>query len=729
MILRRIELKNFGCFRENAFELREGMNLVSGPNESGKSTLMEAVGAVLFGCSDPQRYMSWGTQGPCRGSLEFEDEGRSIRIERDMVENRFCLSVEGLQGEGPVRVDGKGPLAAGDDYGRMLEFLFGTAEEPLLRAVLLFGPRGLEPIDPHGIRARIRALLCGSGDKACDLVLHSLREDHSKLTRDNPWGPDADGERELERIRARMFELEQRWYQLKKIHGEVARLGDEILALEHSIDLDQEDYRKGEKYIAWVRRQWQIEDSPRPQVRPPAKGLGDNLRMEDLENKRKELQAALARTGLPSPMPEDLPVILSEAEEARKELVILQSESAVLREQLLKAGDAPWRQAFAVTGGTFLVGGTLAWWKPEMLSYGMLGAGLISALAWALYFRRAGIIRAERARIKGQAQVLERKREEAQAKLAGLDERFEAIGMSPSAVEVVRMQKNLPQARQILDQMREIDGAMGVLELAGEPAGHRSAASEEPESRPRSTPVAGIMPLEEIPEAEDKLHELGQSIKDRQERLDQMRLRVASMQSELTERQRIEEEGERLKEQELALAHRRDVLRQGHDLLVEAAESFSGNDLERFQKQVGELLQRVTAGRHGEVRFGEDFSCTLMASHGEWKPMEHFSRSTVDALWFSMRLALADHLGQGRSLPLFFDAPLFNQDKARLGETVGALGSLSENRQIIFFSHDENLVKKAHKEKWRLIALADEGLSQTFRAEPPKQENSQLRLL
>jgi len=49
MILRSIELESFGRFRGQTVEFRRGLNLVIGPNEAGKSTIAEAVPAVLFG--------------------------------------------------------------------------------------------------------------------------------------------------------------------------------------------------------------------------------------------------------------------------------------------------------------------------------------------------------------------------------------------------------------------------------------------------------------------------------------------------------------------------------------------------------------------------------------------------------------------------------------------------------------------------------------------------------
>ena len=49
MQLERIRLKTFGCFQQQDFELHKGINLIFGPNFSGKSTLVNAIFFSLTG--------------------------------------------------------------------------------------------------------------------------------------------------------------------------------------------------------------------------------------------------------------------------------------------------------------------------------------------------------------------------------------------------------------------------------------------------------------------------------------------------------------------------------------------------------------------------------------------------------------------------------------------------------------------------------------------------------
>ncbi len=49
MLLERVRLKTFGCFQQRDFELAKGINLIFGPNFSGKSTLVNAIFFTLTG--------------------------------------------------------------------------------------------------------------------------------------------------------------------------------------------------------------------------------------------------------------------------------------------------------------------------------------------------------------------------------------------------------------------------------------------------------------------------------------------------------------------------------------------------------------------------------------------------------------------------------------------------------------------------------------------------------
>ena len=215
MMLRSIELKQFGKFAELTVEFRKGMNLVAGANEAGKTTLLEAVPAVLFGLRDKERYRPWGRQGESSAALVFEDGQRSVRIEREMQSDRVTLVERDDLYQVLCTFEGKvsplGRSAERSEYLAQLQRLFGIAEEQLFRASLFFGQGDLELRDQSGAAERIRSLVCGFVEVDYDQVLQSLQEDYFLITRENPWGKDKAKERPLDEVRSAMARLEERW--------------------------------------------------------------------------------------------------------------------------------------------------------------------------------------------------------------------------------------------------------------------------------------------------------------------------------------------------------------------------------------------------------------------------------------------------------------------------------------------------------------------------------------
>ena len=468
MMLRSVELKHFGCFGERSFEFRRGLNLVAGRNESGKSTLLEAIPAVLFGVRDKKRFRPWGQSEQCAATLVLEKDDRTLRIERDILSDQVVLTeLDGFHQPlyrlgGHVPRGGRSPEQV--EYLEKVAEFFGLAGEEEFRATLLFNPGS--PASTEEMGTNIKALLFGTRQGDPEGVLRSLEKDLLSLTRENPWAENQTQDQELESLRKKLAELEKRWRAGSKDAEALEALQERIRGLKESIEQDSVEFDKGERYLSWARRRWRekAEEASPPPETPVVEECPTSGKARELEVRRQKISGEILKTGLPEAIPEDLPLILSEAEMVRKDLVSLQAESAELRRQLLAQGSPPIRPALGVSGLFLASGAALAWLRPQWMSYALMGAALMIAPVWLVYLWRAGLRRAERGRLKGQAQVLEGRREKAQGKLVELDDRFERIGMSPSAVEIVKMQKNLDRHRQLSQQLLEVESALSVLE-------------------------------------------------------------------------------------------------------------------------------------------------------------------------------------------------------------------------------------------------------------------------
>ena len=95
--LSRLNMSNFGLFHNKKIELSEGLNLIYGENESGKSTIHSFIKGMLFGIDKSRgrptindmydKYQPWKTPGSYDGSLEFEVDNQKYHIYRNFDKN------------------------------------------------------------------------------------------------------------------------------------------------------------------------------------------------------------------------------------------------------------------------------------------------------------------------------------------------------------------------------------------------------------------------------------------------------------------------------------------------------------------------------------------------------------------------------------------------------------------------------------------------------------------
>lgn len=90
MIIKKINIVSFGTLRDFSAELSDGINIILGANESGKSTILAFIRFIFYGLPsrrsedgvlEHDRALSW-QDGVAEGSIEIECGKGSFRIER-----------------------------------------------------------------------------------------------------------------------------------------------------------------------------------------------------------------------------------------------------------------------------------------------------------------------------------------------------------------------------------------------------------------------------------------------------------------------------------------------------------------------------------------------------------------------------------------------------------------------------------------------------------------------
>ncbi len=107
MLLKEIRLNDFGKFHNKSITFQDGINLIYGENEAGKSTVHSFIKGMLFGIEKLrgrvskedlyERFRPWDYAGSYNGSLDMEVGGKQVRILRNFDKNNKSCTIIDLE--------------------------------------------------------------------------------------------------------------------------------------------------------------------------------------------------------------------------------------------------------------------------------------------------------------------------------------------------------------------------------------------------------------------------------------------------------------------------------------------------------------------------------------------------------------------------------------------------------------------------------------------------------
>jgi hypothetical protein len=663
---------------------------VIGPNEAGKSTIAEAVPAVLFGTDRLERFKPWG-RNACSATLFFEGKGRTIQVKRNLITDEVELlerddlyhTLSQFTGKVPLR----GRSASCREYRDLLESLLGISDENLFRATYFFGHHPQE-WSGEELAHKLRTLVSGTAETDYAEILDGLLDEHFSLTRVNPWGRDKQRNREYEEVSIQL--AKQGGAETVPVFVEIDNSTDieaQIETLSGELDTDRQEYAKGLRYVERVRNQT-AQPSPKPvsvEVEPSAKS-------QKKPAKGAAFSDQLAAVGLPRNPPRELPELLSEASEVRQEFALMQQPFAVLGSREKKIPLVPWVLLCCIS--VFLVAASVvAWWKNFYFLPLALFAGTCCALsmgygAWQHTVRRKALDECRKER-----NLLEQKKLAAQARQATLSERCEGFGLPSSAIDLVRLQKLVTTHHELLENYWNQDD---------QPVAQTNQVSDEVTTDDDAFSAADKESLEELRQLETRLAEFESELALKESRLQDLHSQLNELSKDQNPAE-INTSSLQLRKRELE--SRIVVLRKAINLLVGAVDEYGRSHLFRLNNEAGKLFGKMTGGRYSEIKLDESMTPSVQVDGRRWMPVESFSRGTVDAIYLALRIALAKVRDDGRSLPLFFDDPFVHLDQKRLSSALNMIDLASADGQLILFSHNLDLGKRAARERWHVVPL------------------------
>lgn len=107
MQFKELQLNNFGKFHNKTIDLKDGLNLIYGENEAGKSTVHFFIRGMLFGIEKLRgrvskedaytKYQPWDNPSAYQGSLILETGGKCYRLFRNFDKNNKSFTITDME--------------------------------------------------------------------------------------------------------------------------------------------------------------------------------------------------------------------------------------------------------------------------------------------------------------------------------------------------------------------------------------------------------------------------------------------------------------------------------------------------------------------------------------------------------------------------------------------------------------------------------------------------------
>ena len=234
MKLKRVKVHNFGKLNDCEITFDEGINLIYGANESGKTTLHEFIKGMFYGITRQRgraarndlytRYEPWENSSYYAGSLSFESGGKDFRITRNFYKND-------IKEEFICETDGERLSVEDGD----MEVLLGDVSETVFDNTISIGQ--MKSRTDESLYQELRNYMTnyeGSGDWELDLqsAFASLKKQKKEY----------EGQQRLEKVQqdAREKELQM---QMQYFQNELTTYNDKMQAIDEEIAEKQEEWQ------------------------------------------------------------------------------------------------------------------------------------------------------------------------------------------------------------------------------------------------------------------------------------------------------------------------------------------------------------------------------------------------------------------------------------------------------------------------------------------------------
>ncbi len=686
MKIKKMSINGFGRFINTEISVSDGLNLIYGENEAGKSTLQSFIKAMLFGfpsqrtdgegrLPESKKYEPWyGTE--YSGSLGVvTDEGRFLRVERDFSKNEcrvYDRNLQDVTSEFPyIKREG---LQVGEKLLNMDRACFESSAYIKQGGTIVFQDQR------SGLFEKLMNLV-QTGDESLSAAnaVSALKEAATSLgntrTKNRPYNLTVD---ELVKYKSLLDRAEEKNRDMLEHKSKLSTIESELARLEAR--LEREDALDEIRPLLLEREaltdsanKYHQKSSRIEELKKEASGIMDSIEQAGLHPEITEeavishlSKAALGADKMKSMPSEDPDIIYRKISDHKKRRRIFSSiayggiavsaAAAIILHPLLFSLTA----VFTV----FLIAVLMK--KPPHTEKEAEGYLAIKRECSENLFMINAFI--ESAGLESAVDF-----SDAESKLNGILKTLSRNGEMRSKLEVLEsrirdMEENLAETLgdyadiEILNaRIKRIDrtimdSGFTEEELAAKP----DAGLPDLYNRKRSEAGGITLLLREYLQSEDEIAEIVEKVEFYTKRLEAIELEKNAL---------------------LAAA----------DTIGEAAEKLKGRIVPEINEKTGDILSDITGGKYETLAAGPDMSLKTKSKETV-RSIWEFSDGTVDQMYFALRLAVLDVFSEKEKVPVLVDEVFAYYDENRIKNALEFLLEFSKSTQVLLFTCKEREV-------------------------------------
>lgn len=691
VILRSLELRRFKKFAGWTAGFSAGLNVIHGPNEAGKTTILEALFAALLmnpaqpppGFADLVR--SWGEKRLGEALLEFQVEGHGYLLRKDFEAGTMLLqSLDRKERQENPR----------EIQRRILDWL-GLPSEDAFRSTAYVGQGELARVTDERrlIGAQLSRILSGGAAEDVDAALQWIGQ-RWKTVEDGSLRPGR-GDRQLKALLTQRHELDRRAAQAHALRAELGAVVPRLADLERQVRASSAYMTAAEQQVTLRRREEDVEAELR-RVRALLTQL-DVLTEQRATNEAAqhaladEYRVALHDFVRARRAVEDLRQgMLADRGELERQEAALELQGEIHQRARRHAGmglAVVALGAATTTGGLLLAG--LQGFPPG------LGVAIVGALPVLLGVRLRRQATQTEVNYRAQEQrTLERRErvEQARAHLQEAERTFQATLDALGAPSIEAVEQRFGRYALLLDQQDEIQAA--IDQLVGDRSREEIVArmqETECELEDLRRGLHDSPPVEtatESPEPPQDVRRLQHDVTGLRERKAWLEGMLEGLRDETDRRQLLEEQIAALEHQQARAREDVDLLQLTRRMLEDARKQSLVPARELLERRASEYLGLVTNNDYRKVAVdGRTMMPRIWVdATGGWRGPASLSTGTVNQLYLALRLALLDVICLGRTPPVFLDEPFVHFDEERLEAVMPLIAAVARQRQVFLFT-------------------------------------------